>query len=102
MSKTWGCWCRWRWARSLLGYLMAFSRFDGFFALSHSMFTGLAWILFLMSGMVSRLEIAPFLSNGIPEVQAQAYFVLLRWLNWMDAAVNNTANATTIISLSSR
>lgn len=26
----------------LLGILMAYSRFDGFFALSHSMFTGLA------------------------------------------------------------
>lgn len=75
-----------------LGFLMAFSRFDGFFALSHSMFTGLAWILFLMSGMVTRDEIAPFLANGIPEVQASAYFVLLRWLNWIDAAINNVAS----------
>jgi transglutaminase-like putative cysteine protease len=76
-----------------LGLLMSVSRYDGFFALSHSMFTGLAWILFLMSGSVTRVEIAPFLSNGIPEPQAQAYFVLLRWLNWVDAAINNVASA---------
>jgi len=75
-----------------LGFLMAFSRFDGFFALSHSMFTGLAWILFLMSGQVSPEEIAPFVSNGIPAVQATAYFVLLRWLNWIDALINNVAS----------
>lgn len=75
-----------------LGFLMSFSRFDGFFALSHSMFTGLAWILFLMSGMVTREEIAPFLANGIPELQANAYFVLLRWLNWIDAAINDVAS----------
>ena len=76
----------------VLGFLMSFSRFDGFFALSHSMFTGLAWILYLMSGQVTPEEIAPFISNGIPEVQASAYFVLLRWLNWIDAAVNNIAS----------
>lgn len=75
-----------------LGFLMAFSRFDGFFALSHSMFTGLAWILYLMSGQVTPEEIAPFISNGIPEVQATAYFVLLRWLNWIDALINNVAS----------
>ncbi len=77
----------------LLGFLMAYSRFDGFFALSHSMFTGLAWILYLMSGTVSRAEVAPFLSNGIPEKQAEAYFVLLRWLNWVDAAISDVASA---------
>lgn len=31
----------------LLGVLMSFSHFDGFFALSHSLFTSFAWILFL-------------------------------------------------------
>ena len=77
----------------LLGFLMAYSRFDSFFALSHSMFTGLAWILYLMSGTVSRAEVAPFLSNGIPEKQAEAYFVLLRWLNWVDAAISDVASA---------
>ena len=77
----------------LLGFFMAYSRFDGFLALSHSMFTGLAWILYLMSGTVSRAEVAPFLSNGIPEKQAEAYFVLLRWLNWVDAAINDVASA---------
>jgi hypothetical protein len=76
----------------LLGFLMSFSRFDGFFALSHSMFTGLAWILYQMSEQVSPEEVAPFIANGIPDVQAQAYFVLLRWLNWIDAAINNVAS----------
>jgi transglutaminase-like putative cysteine protease len=80
-----------------LGFLMSFSRFDGFFALSHSMFTGLAWILYLMSGQVTPEEIAPFISNGIPEVQATAYFVLLRWLNWIDAAINNVASTDNYI-----
>ncbi len=77
----------------LLGFLMAYSRFDGFFALSHSMFTGLAWILYLMTGLVSEAELAPFQNNGIPELQARAYFILLRWLNWVDAALNNAASA---------
>lgn len=75
-----------------LGMLMAFSRFDGFFALSHSLFTGLAWILFLMTGRVSLEEIQPILDNGIPELQAKAYYVLLQWLNWVDAAFNGRAN----------
>jgi transglutaminase-like putative cysteine protease len=75
-----------------LGFFMAYSRFDGFFALSHSMFTGLAWILYLMSGQVTEDQVAPFIANGIPETQAQAYFVLLRWLNWIDAAFNNVAS----------
>src|SRR5690606_19239124 len=75
-----------------LGFLMAFSRFDGFFALSHSMFTGLAWILFLMSGLVSEQELAPFVYNGIPELDANADFVLSRWLNCIDAAINDVAS----------
>ena len=75
-----------------LAFLMSFSRFDGFFALSHSMFTGLAWILFLMTKLVGENDIAPFVANGIPAPQATAYFVLLRWLNWIDAAINNVAS----------
>ena len=75
-----------------LGFLMSFSRFDGFFALSHSMFTGLAWILLLMTGLVTRADTAPFVNNGIPELQARSYFVLLRWLNWVDSAINNAAS----------
>jgi len=76
-----------------LGLLMAFSRFDGFFALSHSMFTGLAWILFLMARSVDESEIEPILSNGIPEFQAQAYLVLIKWVNWIEAALSNQASA---------
>ena len=72
----------------LLGMLMAFSRFDGFFALSHSMFAGLAWILFLIMRRVTEAEIEPIVSNGIPDFQARAYFVLLQWFDWLDAASN--------------
>ncbi|MCB0099046.1 MAG: hypothetical protein KDE46_25105, partial [Caldilineaceae bacterium] len=70
----------------VLGVLMAYSRFDGFFALSHSMFTGLAWILFLMAKILpSADEIAPIVSRGIPDFQAKAYFILLTWVNWVEA-----------------
>ena len=51
---------------TVLATLMSYSRFDGFFALSHSMFTGLAWILYLMSSMVTSKEIDSFLHFGIP------------------------------------
>lgn len=77
---------------SALALLTSYSRFDGFFAFSHSLFTGLALILFLMTGLVEDRDIAPFLDNGIPALQAKAYFVLLQWLNWVDAALNNQAN----------
>ena len=76
----------------LLGILMAYSRFDGFFALSHSMFTGLAWILFLMAGLVTAKEITSFLDFGIPETQAKVYYVLWKLLNWVDAALSNGAS----------
>lgn len=77
----------------LLGTLMSFSRFDSFFALSHALFVGLAWILWLMTRLPSAAEIAPFLDRGLPEVQARTYFVLLRLLNWVDAAMSNNASA---------
>lgn len=80
-------------AALVVGFLMSYSRFDAFFSLSHSMFTGLAVILFLLSGLVHQAEIAPFVSNGIPELQARAYFVLLRGLEWLDAAFRGQANA---------
>ncbi|GIV75170.1 MULTISPECIES: transglutaminase TgpA family protein [Caldilinea] len=77
-----------------LGLLMSFSRFDGFFALSHSMFVGLAWILYSMASMVPAREIAPFLDNGhISELQARVYFVLLRLLDWVEAAISRSASA---------
>lgn len=75
-----------------LGLLMAYSRFDGFFALSHSMFTGLAWILFLMSRGVKAKEIESFLNFGIPELQAKIYYILWKLLTWVDAAMNNKAS----------
>ena len=76
-----------------LGVFMSFSRFDGFFALSHSMFVGLAWILFLMASTVPDNSIDPFLDNGVSELQARVYFVLLRLLDWVDAAINRSASA---------
>lgn len=77
----------------LLGLLMSYSRFDGFFALSHSMFVGLAWILFTMAQAAPAEAITPFLDNGIGELQARVYFVLLRLLDWVDAAFSGAASA---------
>ncbi len=77
----------------VLGALMSFSRFDSFFALSHALFTGLAAILVLMARLPTSSEIAPFLDKGLPELQARAYFVLLRLLNWVDAAMSGSASA---------
>jgi hypothetical protein len=74
---------------------MSFSRFDGFFALSHSMFVGLAWILYpRWPHAVPRCQIAPFLDNAsVSELQARVYFVLLRLLDWVDAALSRSASA---------
>ena len=75
-----------------MGIMMSYSRFDGFFALSHGMFTGLAWILYLMGGMVKDKEIDSFLHYGVPVTQAKVYFVLYRLLTWVDAAWRNAAS----------
>ena len=61
----------------LLGLLMSFSRFDGFFALSHSMFVGLAWILFSMASIVPTNEVSPFLNSsnispGLQQMRSEA------------------------------
>ena len=78
----------------LLGLLMSFSRFDGFFALSHSMFVGLAWILYSMARVVPASQIEPFLASAsVSELQARVYFVLLRLLDWVDAALSRSASA---------
>jgi transglutaminase-like putative cysteine protease len=76
----------------LLGGLMAYSRFDGFFSLSHSMITGLAWILWLMAGTVTKREVQSFLDFGLPTLQARVYYVLWTLLNWVDAAINRSAS----------
>jgi transglutaminase-like putative cysteine protease len=76
-----------------VGLLMSYSRFDGFFALSYSMFVSLAWILFLMARSVPEQEITPFLGSGINELQARVYLVLLRLLDWVEAALNGAASA---------
>lgn len=82
-----------------LSTMMAFSRFDSFFAFSHSMFTGLAWILFLMAQQVSGKEadLQTILDRGVPDLQARAYFVLLRLLSWLDAAVNDKPSADNLV-----
>jgi len=66
--------------------LMAYSRFDSFFAFSHGMFTGLAWILFLMRNLVTENESRSFIEFGFPELQAKIYFVLYRLLKWVELA----------------
>jgi len=76
-----------------MGTLMAYSRFDGFFMLSHSLATGLAWVFYLMLGMVeNERRVALFVDHGVPAFQAQAYFLLERWLEWVQAALNNNAS----------
>lgn len=77
----------------LMSVLMTFSRFDSFFAFSHGMFTGLAWILYLMSHLVSAEENRSFLEFGFPELQANVYFVLYRLLNWTQLALGREATA---------
>ena len=76
---------------AILGLLISFSRFDGFFALSLSLFTGFAWILFLMSRQVTPTDIQPFVDNGVAPFQARAYFVLLQWVNWVESAMRSKA-----------
>ncbi|MBI3960755.1 MAG: hypothetical protein HY328_18240, partial [Chloroflexi bacterium] len=76
-----------------LGTLMAYSRFDGFFMLSHSLATGLTWVFYLMIGTVGHEpRVAVFLDHGVPPLQARAYFLLERWLEWVQAALNNNAS----------
>ncbi|MCB0061279.1 MAG: DUF3488 domain-containing protein [Caldilineaceae bacterium] len=65
-----------------MSLLMAYSRFDSFFAFSHGMFTGLAWILYLMSRLVTVADNSKFLEYGFPQLQANVYFVLYKLLNW--------------------
>ncbi len=77
----------------LMGTLMAYSRFDGFFMLSHSLSTGLAWVFYLMTGIVdNERRVALFVDHGVPELQARAYFLLERWLEWVQAALSNNAS----------
>ncbi len=75
-----------------LGLLMSFSRFDGFFAFSHSLFAGLAWILYLMTALVGQRNIAAITPKGVTELQAKSYFVLLEWMEWVAAALNGSAS----------
>ncbi|MCB0105454.1 MAG: DUF3488 domain-containing protein, partial [Caldilineaceae bacterium] len=76
-----------------MSMLMAYSRFDSFFAFSHGMFTGLAWILYPMAGLVTAEENRSFLEFGFPELQANVYFVLYRLLNWTEAAFGGRPSA---------
>jgi transglutaminase-like putative cysteine protease len=76
-----------------MGTLMAFSRFDGFFMLSHSLSTGLAWVFFLMTRLVGKEpRVAVFVEHGVPELQARAYFLLERWLEWVQAMMTGSAS----------
>ena len=58
------------------------------------MFVGLAWILYSMARTVPEREIEPFLNSAnVSELQARVYFVLLRLLDWVDAAISRSASA---------
>ena len=76
-----------------MSLLMAYSRFDSFFAFSHGMFTGLAWILFLMRDLVTVEDSKSFMEFGFPELQAQVYFVLYRLMRWVQLAWGGQASA---------
>ena len=81
-----------------MGALMAFSRFDSFFMLSHSFATGLAWVFYLMTFLVGEEErVQAFIEKGIPTLQARAYFLLERWLEWIEAAINQQASNDNIV-----
>ena len=77
----------------LMGLLMSFSRFDGFFMLTHSFSTGLAWVMFWMTRLVAQEEwVQGLVANGVPPLQARSYFLLDRWLSWLQAALGNAAS----------
>ena len=76
----------------ILGLLMSFSRFDAFFALSLSLFTGLAWILYQMTPLVSESQISNILERGVSPLQAKSYVVLVSWMDWITDAVTGQAN----------
>jgi len=81
-----------------MGALISFSRFDSFFMLSHSFATGLAWVFFLMTFLVEdEQRVQAFIERGIPVLQARAYFLLERWLEWIEAAINRQASNDNVV-----
>ena len=81
-----------------MGALISFSRFDSFFMLSHSFATGLAWVFFLMTFLVEdEPRVQAFMERGIPVLQARAYFLLERWLEWIEAAINRQASNDNVV-----
>ncbi len=81
-----------------MGALISFSRFDSFFMLSHSFATGLAWVFFLMTFLVEdEQRVQAFIDRGIPVLQARAYFLLERWLEWIEAAINRQASNDNVV-----
>ena len=81
-----------------MGALMAFSRFDSFFMLSHSFATGLAWVFYLMTFLVGEeTRVQAFIERGISPLQARAYFLLERWLEWVEAAINQQASNDNVV-----
>ena len=81
-----------------MGALISFSRFDSFFMLSHSFATGLAWVFYLMTFLVEdERRVQAFIEKGIPVLQARAYFLLERWLEWIEAAINQQASNENVV-----
>ena len=81
-----------------MGALMAFSRFDSFFMLSHCFAAGLAWVFYLMTFLVEEEKrVQAFVERGIPDLQARAYFLLERWLEWIEAAIGQQASNDNVV-----
>ena len=81
-----------------MGALMAFSRFDSFFMLSHSFATGLAWVFYLMTFLVEEeRRVHAFIERGIPVLQARAFYLLERWLDWIEAAIGQQASNDNVV-----
>ncbi|MBP8124224.1 MAG: transglutaminase domain-containing protein [Caldilineaceae bacterium] len=81
----------------ILGMLMARSRFDGLFMVSHGIFSSLAWVIYLMTRLVTESEVATLLAMEIPDLRAKSYFILLRWLDWIEAVTNRTPSQENLI-----
>ncbi|GAB4557634.1 MAG: transglutaminaseTgpA domain-containing protein [Anaerolineae bacterium] len=72
---------------SIVGILMALSRFSGIWPLLHSLVTGMAWVLFWVATLVG-----PELSS-----REQVYELLRRWMIWLQQAIGGEASSDNLI-----
>lgn len=81
----------------VLGFFMSMSRFDGVFMVSYGLLISLAWNVYLSADLVQPGQIRQFLDMGIPDLQARSYFVLLSWIDWIEAAWVGSASNDNLI-----